>query len=121
LISGQEEIKKIAFAFNNRHIENNPSGKIIASRMPHISYNLGMRWVLLPADESLNAAVKELAKQNVDYLYFSRREYTERKKLKTLINPVNAPPALTPVVYIPEEQAVIYKLNKTLFKKNHLP
>jgi hypothetical protein len=109
LIIGQEEIKNIESAF---HISenNNISDKIIASRMPHISYQLNMKWEALPAGKTIAETIAELKRKNVDYLYFSRREYNEREQLRALINPYNAPPGLQPVIYLRKDRAVLYKI-----------
>ncbi|MFO7444955.1 MAG: glycosyltransferase family 39 protein [Ignavibacteriaceae bacterium] len=111
LITGQNEVKKTAEKFFLNNIAG--SGKsTIASRMPHISYELKMKWKVLPAGKGMAETIAELKKKKVDYLYFSRREYNERKELRSLIYPAEAPTGLTPVVYIRQGPAVLYKINK---------
>lgn len=116
IIGGQQEIKNMGKVFMSSGLPYS-KGMIVSSRMPHISYELNLNWKVLPAGKSLNNTLKELAKKGVDYIYFSRREFNERKPLRSLIDPLNAPPGLEPVVYLDEDRAVLYKINSSLLQK----
>lgn len=108
-IKAPDEIKLTADVFNSLKIGKKEK-EIIASRRPLISYPLNMKWIKLPFGKSIIESIKELKKENADYIFFSKAEFNERKKLRPLINPKNAPPGLTPVIYLPDEPAVLYRI-----------
>lgn len=70
---------------------NGQSPKLIVARKPHVPYMCRNEWVFFPQAESLEDLRAWLQQNSVDYLIISQRELKERKKLRALGNPSQAP------------------------------
>jgi 4-amino-4-deoxy-L-arabinose transferase-like glycosyltransferase len=107
-IKGPDEIIKAGKLVHDKSILT--KNKKIAARLPHIAYHLNMKWEKIPYNLPLQETIKALKEKNTDYLFVGKMEYKTREYLKHLIEPAKAPRELKPLVYMPNEQAVIYKI-----------
>jgi hypothetical protein len=88
--------------------------KRIVARKPHLPYLCRSEWVFFPQVKTLDELRDWLGKTPVDYLLISQRELKERKTLKPLGNPAQAPAWLRPVWSSQEPPAVLYRPELTL-------
>lgn len=63
----------------------------IVSRKPHLAYLSKQEWVFFPQVKSLDELRAWMETNRVDYLVIGKRELKERRELKPLAKPKNAP------------------------------
>ena len=83
--------------------------KRIVARKPHLSYLCHGEWLFFPQVKTPDELRAWLAQNTVDYLLVSERELKERKGLKPLGDPANAPAWLQPVWSQSKPVAVLYR------------
>jgi hypothetical protein len=86
-----------------------PQGLRIVARKPHLAYLSRQEWVFFPQVKSVEELREWLEKNRVDYVAVGTRELKERKELKALGNPRNAPPWLEAAWVSEKPLYILYK------------
>ena len=107
--SGPEEVLQVRDAFIQQMPEQ-PPGKIIVTRKPHIAYYLNMKFVSFPYVNSIDELLAQCKKERADYLFYSGIEAGMRPQFSYLLDPARAPRQLRPVVQVAYPPAVLYQL-----------
>jgi hypothetical protein len=102
------ELNKVLAALKSNNVL--MEGEKLAAMRPHLAYHLGMKWEVIPYERSLETSMKELKRKKIDYLFIGKAEVEKRKYLEKLREPSNAPVTLKPVVYLPKEAIILYKI-----------
>jgi len=86
-----------------------PHSLRIVSRKPHLAYLSKQEWVFFPQVKSLDELRVWMESNQVDYLVIGKRELKERKELKPLGKPKNAPAWLTAVWEYEPTNFILYQ------------
>ncbi|MGE0884414.1 MAG: ArnT family glycosyltransferase [Blastocatellales bacterium] len=86
-----------------------PNSLRIVARKPHLPYMTRQQWVFFPQVKSIEELRSWLADNRVDYIIIGKRELKERKELKKLGDPENAPDWLKPVWVYEPTKFILYK------------
>lgn len=86
-----------------------PNSLRIVARKPHLPYLTHQQWVFFPQVKSIEELQSWLADNRVDYIIIGKRELKERKELKKLGDPDNAPEWLKPVWVYEPTKFILYK------------
>lgn len=108
--SGPNEILGIRNWFKNNYTSTvaNPN---IAAGMPHIAYYLGMNFNNIPISKTYNELYAKLKKENINYLYLSKKELYRRTNLFYLIDTSKTFQGLKAIYCDRKPTYVLYKVN----------
>ena len=108
--SGPNEILGIRNWFKNNYT-NIVADPNIAAGKPHIAYYLGMKYDNIPISKTYNELYSKLKKENINYLYLSKKELYRRTNLYYLIDTSKTFQGLKAIYYHRNPTYVLYKVN----------
>jgi 4-amino-4-deoxy-L-arabinose transferase-like glycosyltransferase len=108
--SGPQEIVLIADWYKKNYGKGNED-QFVVSRKPHIAYYLGMSMTAFPYVQNESELQQQVQASKASFFFFSSMEAYMRPQFQALLDPKNAPPWLTPLVYTVSPPAVLYKVN----------
>lgn len=86
-----------------------PNTLRIVARKPHLPYLSRQQWIFFPQVKSIEELRVWLDGNQVDYIIIGKRELKERKELKKLGDPENAPDWLKPVWVYEPTKFILYQ------------